>query len=189
MSVDYAAARNNMVDSQVRPSDVTDLTVQDAMRAAPRESIAPPDKAAIAYADTEVEYGPGRWMLRPRDVAKLLQMLTPRAGERALAVSSPYSAAVLSIMGLDVTECDAASVPGGPGGWTLMICEGAVSETPREWLAALAPGGRLGVIERQGPLGRAMFYVRTSEGFGSRPVFDCTPPLMAGFEPKPGFVF
>lgn len=188
MSVDYAAARNNMVDSQVRPSDVTDLTVQDAMRAAPRESIAPPEKAALAYADTEVEYAPGRWMLRPRDVAKLLQVLTPRAGERALAISSPYAAAVLSIMRLKVSECDAAAVPQACG-WPLIVCEGAVSETPREWLEALGPGGRLGIIERRGPLGRAMLYLRASEGFGSRPVFDSTPPLMAGFEPEPGFVF
>ena len=108
MSADFAAARDIMVDSQVRPNDVPDLRIQDAMRAIPREGLVPPAKAAIAYADAEIEYAPGRWLLAPRDVAKLLQALAPRAGEAALAISAPYAGAILSAMGLAVTACDAA---------------------------------------------------------------------------------
>ncbi len=77
MTFDFQAARLTMVESQVRTSDVTDLHVQDAMRVAARESLCPPDKKAIAYADAEIEYAPGLYLLRPRAVGKLLQALKP----------------------------------------------------------------------------------------------------------------
>lgn len=189
MSAEIAAARDNMVDSQVRPSDVPDLRIQDAMRAVARETLIPAAKVALAYADTEVEYASGRWLLSPRDLAKLLQALTPVSGESALALSAPYAGAVLGAMGLEVTHCDAATLTPRPGGWNLIVCEGAVSETPRAWLDALASGGRLGVVERRGALGRAMVYLKTGETVGGRAVFESTPPILAGFEPKAQFVF
>jgi protein-L-isoaspartate(D-aspartate) O-methyltransferase len=189
MSADFAAARDNMVDSQVRPSDVTDLRIQDAMRQISREAFLPPAKAPVAYADAEIEYAQGRWLLRPRDVAKLLQALAPLSGETALAISAPYAGAVLDAMGLEVVSCDAAQVPARPEGWSLMVCEGAVSQAPAPWLKALAPGGRLGLVERQGALGRAMIYLKTGGAVGSRSLFNSTPPFLAGFEPRPAFVF
>jgi protein-L-isoaspartate(D-aspartate) O-methyltransferase len=191
MSADYAAKREIMVDSQVRPQDVTDLAIQDAMRAVRREAVLPPAKANLAYADTEIEYAPGRWLLSPRDVAKLLQGLRPKAGETALAIAAPYAAAVLEAMGLTVTRLDGPDLTTATvaGQWPLIVCEGAVTRAPRAWIDALAPGGRLGVVERNGPAGRAMIYLRSTAGAGSRPLFDCAPPLMAGFEPEPGFVF
>jgi protein-L-isoaspartate(D-aspartate) O-methyltransferase len=189
MSADFAAARETMVDSQVRPSDVTDIFIQDAMRAVLREDYVGPAKRALAYADAEIEYAPGRWLLRPRDLAKLIQAVAPRTGETALAISAPYAAGVLEHMGLDVTRCDAAALATRDGGWPLMICEGAVSRAPQAWMDALAPGGRLGVVEREGQLGRAMVYLRAAGVVGSRAVFDSTPPILAGFERRPGFVF
>src|SRR5579863_7111919 len=102
MSIDFATQRAIMVESQVRVADVTDYAIQDAMRVVARESLLPADKAYLAYADVEVEYAPGRWLLKPRDVAKLLQALKPRPGERALAIAAPYAAAVLEAMGLVV---------------------------------------------------------------------------------------
>ena len=189
MSADFAAERTTMVDCQVRPQDVTDLAIQDAMGAVPRERLVPPAKVAVAYADAEVEYAPGRWMLRPRDVAKLLQGLRPKAGERALAIASPYAAAVLEVMGLKVTRLDGPDLTAVSGMWPLIVCEGAVSEVPEAWIAAIAPEGRLGAVRRQGPTGWAMIHVRAATGVGSRPMFDCAPPLMAGFEAAKGFVF
>jgi len=187
MSADYAAARTIMVDSQVRTQDVTDLAIQDAMRGLPRESLVPEGKGFLAYADTEVEYAPGRWLLRPRDVAKLLQGLGPRAAERALAIAAPYAAAVLGRMGLEVTRADGPDLAPPGGTWSLIVCEGAVAKAPAAWIAALAPGGRLGVVERDGPVGRAMLYLRTESGVGARPLFDCTPPILAGFEAQRAF--
>src|SRR5579872_2174018 len=91
MSADYAAQRANMVESQVRVADVTDYAICDAMRAVAREALLAPERRYLAYADTEVQYAPGRWLLKPRDVAKLLQALRPRPGERALAIAAPRS--------------------------------------------------------------------------------------------------
>lgn len=181
MNVDFASERINMVDSQVRTADVTDLAIQEAMRGVPRERYAP-GKAFLAYADTEVEYAAGRWLLRPRDVAKLLQALRPRAGETALAIAAPYAAAVLRAIGLTVSEIDAADRVLEAVKFDLIVCEGAVGRAPGPWLGALAEGGRLGVVERDGPVGRAMLYLRAAETTGSRPLFDSTPRVMPGFE-------
>jgi protein-L-isoaspartate(D-aspartate) O-methyltransferase len=189
MSADFAAERQIMVDSQVRPSDVTDLAIQDAMRAVPRETFMPSGRASLAYADAEAEYAPGRWLLRPRDVAKLLQGLRPRAGERALAIAAPYAAAVMRAMGVLVTQVDGDDLTAPSGEWPLVVCEGAVSRVPDSWIAAIAPGGRLGAVQRIGQVGQALIFLRSEAGVGSRPLFDCTPPIMAGFEPEKGFVF
>jgi protein-L-isoaspartate(D-aspartate) O-methyltransferase len=189
MNADFTAERTIMVDSQVRTQDVTDLAIIDAMRLFPRESLIPSSRVYQAYADAEVEYAPGRWLLSPRDVSKLLQCLRPRAGERVLAISAPYAAAVLAAMGLEVVQRDAGDTSGIDGTYDLIVCEGAVAKAPDAWLSVLADGGRLGLIERDGPVGRAMLYLRSGETVGSRVLFDSTPPMLAGFEPKRGFEF
>ena len=186
---DYAAARLNMVESQVRTSDVTDVRIQDAMRELPRESFAPPGKAFLAYADVEVEYAPGRWLLKPRDLGKLLQALRPMPGERALAIAAPYAAAVLERLGLGVERVDGAELAAPAGAFDVVVCEGAVGRPPPGWLAAIAVGGRLGVVERDGPVGRACVYVRAEDGVGRREVFDSFPPVLKGLEAQHGFAF
>jgi protein-L-isoaspartate(D-aspartate) O-methyltransferase len=185
---DLAAARLNMVESQVRTNDVTDVRLHDAMRALPRERFVPAGKTFLAYADTEVEYADGRWLLKPRDVAKLLQALRPMPGERALAISAPYAAAVIETLGVTVTPHD-ADQPLGEGAYEVIICEGAVSRAPEAWLKALALGGRLAVVERDGPVGKACLYLRAEDGIGRRELFDATPPVLKGFEAQHGFAF
>ena len=190
MSVDFAAQRYIMVDSQVRTADVTDYRIQDAMRAVEREKLLPADKAYLAYADVEVPYAPGRWLLKPRDIGKLLQALRPQAGERALAIAAPYAAAVMEAMGLAVARLDGEDLLHPDGEYDVVICEGAVAKAPESWLAALGePGARLGLVERSGPVGRAMLFLRAERGVGRRDLFDCGPPIMAGFEPKAAFTF
>jgi len=186
---DTAAARLNMVESQVRPADVTDVRLHDAMRALARELFVPPTRAYLAYADIEVEYAPGRALLKPRDVAKLLQAVRPMPGERALAIAAPYAAAVLELLGLSVTLLDAGELLPPGDAYDVIVCEGAVGRAPSAWLAALALRGRLGVIERDGPVGKACVYVCAEDGVGRREVFDATPPVMAGFAAEHGFAF
>jgi protein-L-isoaspartate(D-aspartate) O-methyltransferase len=187
---DPAAARTNMVESQVRTSDVTDVRIHDAMRALPREDFVPPAKRYLAYADIEVEYAPGRWLLKPRDVAKLLEAVRPMPGERVLAIAAPYAAAVIEHMGVAVTRHDGDDLTALPTGeFDVIVCEGAVARAPEAWRAALALGGRLGVVERDGPVGKACIYLRADEGVGRRELFDSTPPVMQGFEAQHGFAF
>ena len=188
MSFDFEAARLTMVESQVRTSDVTDLRVQDAMRLAPRESLCPPDKALIAYADAELEYAPGRYLMRPREMGKLLQALKPQPGERALAVGAPYGALVLGLIGLQVDQAEAGAKPQA-GDYDVILCEGAVAEVPEAWGAALAEGGRMGVVVRSGPVGKARLYARREGRVAWLEIFDSTPSYLPGLEPKPQFAF
>ena len=213
MSTDFAAQRATMVESQVRVADVTDYAIQDAMRLVARETLLAPERAYLAYADVELEYAPGRWLLKPRDVAKLLQGLRPKAGERALAIAAPYAAAVLSAMGLKTVLRLPAGVDAGDlvahlaedgvptvtgdlaaldenGPYDVILVEGAVRQAPDAWIDMLHLGGRLGVIEREGPVGRARLYTRSVENVVSaRTLFDATPPMLPGFEPAPAFQF
>ena len=188
---DLAAARTNMVESQVRIADVTDVRIHDAMRAVAREDLLPAGKAHLAYADIEAEYAPGRWLLKPRDVAKLLQALRPMPGDAALAIAAPYAGAVVEHMGIAVTRFDGDDLTEVPadGRYDVIICEGAVSRAPQAWISALKIGGRLGVVERDGPVGRAVLYVRGEDGAGRRDLFDATPPVLPGFVAQHGFAF
>jgi protein-L-isoaspartate(D-aspartate) O-methyltransferase len=147
--------------------------------------------------------------MEPRDVSKLLQAVRPRVGEKALAICAPAAAAVMAEIGLTViarlpedAACaavlaelgvsveigDPAVVSGGP--YDLIVCEGAVTRAPQAWIDALDAGGRLGVVERTGPVGKARLYVRGDDGLvARREVFDATPPMLRGFEAAPGFAF
>ncbi len=191
MTFDFAPARNNMVESQVRTSDVTDYGVQDAMRAVERETLCPPGKQSLAYADAEVPYAPGRALMRPREIAKLLQALRPRTGERALAIAAPYAAAVLEHIGLTVDRLDGNDLTKPPEGapYDLIVCECAVAAIPPTWTSALADGGRLGVVERTGPVGKARLVVNGAGGLGARDVFDANTFVLPEFAAKPQFAF
>jgi protein-L-isoaspartate(D-aspartate) O-methyltransferase len=193
MTLDFGAARLNMVENQVRTNDVTDLAIQDAMRVIARENFCPADKRYLAYAQAPVEYAPGWFLMEPRDIAKMIQALAPAPGERALAIAAPYGAAVLREIGLAVTELKAgenltATLAGGP--YQVILCEGAVAQTPQTWKDAIAVGGRLCVVERHGPVGKAQLYTRGEDGLvARREVFDSTPPIMPGFAPAVSFAF
>jgi protein-L-isoaspartate(D-aspartate) O-methyltransferase len=45
----------------------------------------------------------------------------------------------------------------------------------------------MGVVERDGPVGKACLYVAAHDGLGRRELFDCFAPFLAGFEPKHAF--
>ncbi len=189
-SFDFASARLTMVESQVRPSDVTDVALTDAMRKVEREAICPPDKAPLAYADAEIPYAPGRWLMRPRDIGKLLQAVQPRAGERALCIAAPYAAAVLEAMGLSVERVEGEDLTELPNhGFEVVVSEGAVAKAPQAWIEALCDGGRLGVVERRGPVGKARLYLNNEGLIASREVFDSAAPLLPQFAPRPSFAF
>ena len=207
--MDYTSARLNMVESQVRTNDVTDATIHEAMRNLHRELYVLPTRAALAYADRFVEYAEGRWIMPPRDVAKLLHATRPQPGERALAIAAPYAAAVMARMGLRVTAMEDASadaharmalegegvevisgdLTGPEGAWDLVVTEAALPSVPDAWLEAVAPEGRLAVVIRRGPVGKATVYTRAATAWSAREMFDSLPPWLPGFEPRPAFAF
>ncbi|WP_374514502.1 protein-L-isoaspartate O-methyltransferase [Brevundimonas sp.] len=207
--MDYAAARKLMVDSQVRVNDVTDRALQAALLEAPRERLLPGDRTFAAYAEIEPEVAAGRRLMLPRDISKLLMAVAAQPGERALAVAGPYAAVVLARMGLETTaqEADSAvfdvagaalaeegvaavvaplSEPTGEG-WDVIVSEAAVPARPDGWIAKLKVGGRLAVVERSGPTGKAVLYVRGAQGVSRRELFDAAPPVLAELAPEPTF--
>src|SRR4029077_15713864 len=92
------SARFNMVETQIRPSDVTDERILAAMNAVPREKFVPGSARALAYADVPVQVAQGPYLLAPRSFAKLAQLAKIEAGDRILDVGpgTGYSSAVLA---------------------------------------------------------------------------------------------
>src|SRR5262245_55191557 len=101
---DFRVQRLNMVESQVRPSDVTDQRIIRAMLEVPRELFVPAEVTELAYIDDPVPVtarskgrGP-RCLLPPRTLAKLVQLLQiePQSVVLDVGCATGYSTAVLA---------------------------------------------------------------------------------------------
>ena len=97
---DFNARRTMMVDTQVRPSDVTKFPVIDAMLSVPREAFVPNDRREAAYVGENLDLGGGRVLLEPRTLAKMLDALNIQDDEMVLDIGAAlgYSSAVISQM-------------------------------------------------------------------------------------------
>jgi protein-L-isoaspartate(D-aspartate) O-methyltransferase len=106
--MDFETARHHMVASQVRPNQVTDPRILEAMRRIPRERFVAPNLLALAYADQNVPLGGGRYLTEPMVIARLVQAAAVRSGERALVVATGpgYGAALLAVCGAQVTALE-----------------------------------------------------------------------------------
>lgn len=110
--IDYATQRLNMVESQVRPSDVTDRRITRAMREIPREAFVPTALKSIAYADEHLKVsdaaGTPRYILSPRLLAKLVQLLEIEPNGIVLDVgpATGYSTALLAHLGQAVVALE-----------------------------------------------------------------------------------
>jgi protein-L-isoaspartate(D-aspartate) O-methyltransferase len=209
------AARLHMIDSQIRPNDVTDPQLLTAIGAVARENFVPRNARAIAYADVPVEVAPGRFLLEPRCFAKLLQLAAIGPDDRILDVgcATGYSSAVLARLGGKVIalEQDAdllriasealantgvVVVQGGliegakmEGPFDVIVIEGAIEQSPDTLLAQLNEGGRLVTVMQENGQSRAVIFLKEQGGIGRRAVFDAAAPLLAGFRKAMGFVF
>jgi len=214
---DTATARRLMVDGQVRVADVTDLDLLGAMLTLPRERFVPPERAELAYLDTDIPIARGRALLKPMVLAKLIQAADVGREDRVLDVAcgTGYSTAVLArlagtVIGLEddpdlarqAREALAAvgarvEVAVGPltAGWPaaapydVILVNGATEIAPETLGGQLKPDGRLACVFGRSAAGKATIY-RLSEGhLVGRPVFDAAAPLLPGFAAPPGFVF
>jgi protein-L-isoaspartate(D-aspartate) O-methyltransferase len=114
--MDFETQRKNMVESQVRPSDVTDRRIIRAMLAVPREAFVPESMAGLAYMDADVSVagagrgGTGRALLAPRTFARLVDLarIEPEDAVLDIGTATGYSAAVMAEIGATVValECD-----------------------------------------------------------------------------------
>jgi protein-L-isoaspartate(D-aspartate) O-methyltransferase len=112
----FSTARQKMVDGQVRPSDVTDIRIIDAMIEVPREAIVPANQRAMAYLDLDLDVSETasskRFLIKPVVIARMLQAAEITAADNVLVVgcASGYAAAVVAKLAAKViaTESDAA---------------------------------------------------------------------------------
>lgn len=215
---DFAAARRMMVDGQIRPADVTDLRLIEAMLDVPRELFLPASHAGLAYLDLDAPANDSgsRRLLKPMVLAKLLYAADIGGTDRVLDVgcASGYSSAILGRLGADVValEEDAAlagrasmalrgqknvTVVTGPlvAGWPasapydVIVVNGACDVAPAALCDQLADRGRLVCIVGSGPAGKATLFRRDGNDIGSRRIFDAAAPLLPGFARAPAFSF
>jgi protein-L-isoaspartate(D-aspartate) O-methyltransferase len=216
---DAALQRKNMVESQVRTSDVTDRRITAAMTVVPREKFVPDRLETFAYSDGNLLISEGSAMLAPSTLAKLLQLAELQAGDNVLVVGGycGYAAAIVAQIAAKVVALlpDAAAAAAvtracselgfgniravdGPlasgcqenAPYGVIVIEGGVETVPEVLAAQLADGGRLVAIEMDRGLGRA-FLLHKKAGFvARRDAFQAAAHLLGGFEAlKPSFVF
>ncbi|TQF78867.1 protein-L-isoaspartate O-methyltransferase [Elioraea sp. Yellowstone] len=177
--MDFARARLNMVEGQLRPNKVTDPRILAAMLDLPRELFLPAERRALAYLDEDIPLGGGRALIEPMVLARLVQAAEVEEGSRVLVVAAGagYGAALLARLARSVVALEAPGeaverlraalaaigvtgvrVVGGPvtEGWAAeapydaILIEGAVETVPEVILAQLVEGGRLVTVEASG---------------------------------------
>lgn len=192
-SNDFAAARQAMIDSQLRPQGVSNAAVIGAMATIERERFVPVEALSIAYADRPVPLGDGRSMSAPAALAQLLNALAPRPGERALTIgTNGYGAALLTAMGCTVTAVDSGeslkgSAKGAP--FDLILIDGAVDSIPDSISGQLSEGGRLAAGLVQNRVTRLILGVKSGNCFGHRTIGDAAMPHLPGFARPVAFTF
>lgn len=214
---DFARRRTTMVDTQVRPSDVTKFPIIEAMLKIPRELFVPSDKREVAYAGENVDLGGGRVVLEPRTLAKMLEAADIQPDEMVLDIGAGYgyssalaahlAEAVVSLeedpdlareaeRALSEAGADNAVVVEGAladgaakhGPYDVIMVEGAVQHMPEAITDQLKDGGRIVAIFQEGVLGVVRVGYRIDGQITWRFVFNAGAPVLPGFEASRAFV-
>lgn len=213
---EFTSRRVMMVDTQVRPSDVTKFPIIDAMLSVPRETFVPRAMREAAYVGENLDIGGGRVVLEARTLAKLLDALDIQPTEIVLDLGCGlgYSAAVIARLADTVVAVeedpalaadaqrllsdqgvDNAAVVTGPlalgavrhGPYDVIMLQGGVEVVPDAVLAQLKDGGRIGVLFMEGPLGTAKVGYKSNGKVSWRAVFNASAPVLDGFRAQRGF--
>jgi protein-L-isoaspartate(D-aspartate) O-methyltransferase len=166
----FAAARHNMVESQVRPNGITDHRIIDAMAAMKREDFVPAERKTIAYLDEDVLLKDGRYLIEPMAFARMIHLALIKPTDRVLVVGAAtgYGAKVISMLAQSVVavesdgeladlarrnlaDCNSVQVVEGPlaaghaagAPYDVIIVEGRIAAVPDSLFGQLANGGRI----------------------------------------------
>lgn len=216
--MDLTIARRKMIDSQIRPDDVTDERVISAFETIPRESFLPKASSSVAYSEVELETVTGDRLWLARDLSKMLQALEVQPTDLALVIGAGegYSAALLNMLaetvialdddqdtsdramkimsdiGSDSVACVTGDLTAGfpsEGPYDVILVNGLVEYVPDAWLSQLSVGGRLGVVVGSSRKGEARIYTRAAGSTSYHVGYDCVPPLLNGVALEKGFTF
>lgn len=218
-AMNYQKARFNMVEQQIRPWDVLDQRVLDAVEGLPREAFVPPSFGMLAYADAALPLADGQLMMPPKVAARLAQELLLEATDRVLEVGtgSGYLTALLARLGRHVYSMELSpalskeagrvleeqgitnvtlGVGNGLQGWDAhapfdaIAVTGSLREVPDVLLRSLTPGGRLVAVVGTPPVMEAMRYQRETEDYWSATsLFDTDLPALSGLAEPEPFDF
>ena len=205
-----------MVENQLRPSNVTDPRVLEAMGAVLRSPFLPATLKSVAYGDDDLVLADGRFLIEPLVLARLLQVASPRPTDTALVVGcdTGYVAVVLAeLVGtvfaaiapehLDEVEAritalgavnvfpfaavDALAGDAERGPFDVIVVVGRVAELPAALTAQLGEGGRLVAVVGEGRVGRGVLATQVHGHLGQRAAFDAAIPPVRGQVPAPTF--
>src|SRR5579872_2429986 len=197
---DFAAAREAMIECQLRPQGVTDPAVLGAMGLVQRENFVPSHTRPLAYVDRAVAIGEGRFIVAPAVLGQLLTQMKPQSGQSALVVGAGtgYSAMVLAAMDLrvvalesnaalaDVAREQGLDVVQGPleaglqkaAPYDQILIDGAVETIPAVIIDQLAEGGRLGTAVVDRGITRLVVGRKVSGAFGTLSFGDAGVPAL-----------
>ena len=217
--MNFETARRHMVDSQVRPHDVTDLRIQHAMEVTPREIFVPAELRDQVYVEREIEYAPGRRLLRARDFAKLVSAVDIRTDDIVLnaVCGSGYSTAIIAnlaemVVSIESDEAlantaqdnltnlgfsNAAVLTGDPwdgaakqGPFDVIFLGGVIERTPEKLLGQLKDGGALATIVHVDGVSRGGVFTKSNDTVSFSPRFDAaSKAVLPGFEKTKAFKF
>lgn len=208
---DFAAAREAMIESQLRPQGVTDPAVLEAMNSVQRERFLPSHTRPLAYVDRAVSIGNGRFLSAPAVLGQILTEMMPERGQHALVIGAGtgYSTAILETMGLEVTAVEAdsslaaiardmgLSIVEGPlevgdrnhAPYDQILIDGAVELIPDNIIDQLADGGRLGTALVDRGITRLVIGRKVGSAFGTLSIADAGVPVLPGFSRPKAFTF
>ncbi|MDX8347473.1 protein-L-isoaspartate O-methyltransferase [Cognatiyoonia sp. IB215446] len=213
---DYTARRTMMVDTQVRPSDVTKFPIIDAMLSVPREPFVPDRLREAAYIGENLDIGGDRVLLEPRTLAKMLDALDIQPNEVSLDIACGlgYSTALLAHLCdfvvaveddagraeeaqalLSEHGVDNAAVMHGTlsegaaksGPYDVIIIQGGVAEVPAALEDQLREGGRIACVFAEGTLGVVRIGYKIDGVVNWRFSFNAGAPVLPGFEKQDVF--
>ncbi|RED51021.1 protein-L-isoaspartate O-methyltransferase family protein [Aestuariispira insulae] len=217
--MDFAVARRNMVECQLRTNKVTDERLLSAVSELPREAFVPSSKNSLAYIDEDLEVSKGRYLMEPMAMARLIQAVQISENDSVLVIGAAtgYMSAVAGKLGgpvfalesqedlaadasraltdlaLDnVVVVDGVLNAGCPAHapFDVILFQGAVEEIPTAILDQLNEGGRMGaVIGTEGSVGRASLFWKQNGVVSDRVLFDANIKNLPGFEKPKGFEF
>ena len=217
--MNFEDARRIMVESQLRPNRVTNEAVLAAMGTLPREQFVPEAQRPVAYVDEDLAIAPGRCIMEPLILARLVQAAAPKPEELCLVVGAgtgytpavfarlcatvfalesdgalaSSTSALLSDLVLDnIVIVEGALAEGLPkqGPYDVIMVNGGVGMLPDTLTDQLAEGGRMvTVMVDEAGVGRAVLIGRGATGISQRVLFDASIPVLPEFEKEAGFVF
>ena len=213
---DFSARRTMMVDTQVRPSDVTKFPIIEAMLSVPREDFVPASQREAAYMGENIELSDNRVILEPRTLAKMLDVLDIGQDELVLDIGAGYgySSAVIAHMAqavvaleednamveeakdaLVAANADNVVIEHGSlvagaaehGPYDVIIIQGGVSHLPQAIISQLKEGGRIACLFMEDALGEVRIGYKMDEHVSWRRSFNAGAPVLNGFERHIGF--